>query len=55
MECGKHISCLQGLSSSTSFMTMAILLFERRACNGSKLCDTKVATVPIEIAHTFVN
>ena len=33
---------------------MAILLFERRACNECKLCDKKVATVPIEIVHTFV-
>ena len=50
---GDHISRLQGLSSSTSFTTMAILLFERRACNGGNLCDKKVATVPIEVVHTF--
>ena len=45
-KCGGHISHLQGLSSSTSFTTMPILLYERRACNEGKLCDEKVATVP---------
>ena len=49
-----HISRLQRQSLSTSFTTIAILLFERRACNGGKLCDKKVATALTEIVHTFV-